>query len=69
MNDSIILYSSPTCPICKMIKMQLQAKGITFQETHDTDELASKGYRGLPVLFVDGKFLTAPEIKEWLHTK
>ena len=66
MKDSIILYSMPNCPVCRGIKMKLEAKGIAFQESHDIDELIKMGYRGAPVLFVDGEYLAAKQIGEWL---
>ena len=66
MEDSIILYSSPTCPICKMIKMELDKKNIEYIINQDTDEQIALGIRKLPVLSVNGEFLQAPEARKWV---
>ena len=66
MNDSITLYSSPTCPKCRMLKLELGKQNIEYNEQHDTEALAKQGFTSLPILEVNGKFLTMPEAIKWL---
>lgn len=62
----ITIYSSTTCPYCKMLKDFLKEKGISFNEKLvDTDEKAkeemqqvSGGFLGVPftsITFEDGR--------------
>lgn len=64
----ILLYTSPTCPTCKMIKMKLNNKQIQFEETHDIQPLMEKGIQRLPVMKLDnGTYLTSPtEMNNWI---
>jgi glutaredoxin len=66
MKDSITLYSSPTCPKCRMLKIELDKHNIEYNETHETDFIAEKGFTSLPVLEVNGDFLTMPNAVKWL---
>jgi glutaredoxin 3 len=55
----VVIYSTPTCPICKRAKAFLDKKGITYK---DVDVSASEeaahemihrsGQMGVPVIFV-----------------
>ena len=66
MKDSITLYSSPTCPKCRMLKIELGKHNIEYNELHDTEAVAAKGFTSLPILEVNGNFLTMPEAVRWL---
>ena len=67
MEDSITVYSSPTCPKCKMLKMQLKAKGILFNVCEDTQVALSKGVQNLPAMEINGQFLKFPQAIEWIR--
>jgi len=56
MEDSIIIYSSPTCPICRMIKMQLTAKGLEYKDVQDVEVLKSMNIQKIPTLVINGEF-------------
>ncbi|MEA1975880.1 MAG: glutaredoxin family protein [Bacillota bacterium] len=53
------VYSSNTCTYCKMVKEYLNDKGVEFTELNiSTDaearkELISKGFMGVPVVYID----------------
>jgi len=66
----ITLYTSPTCGICKMIKMKLNKKNIKFNELHDIQPLIEKNIQRLPVMQLeDGTIFTSPtEMNEWIKT-
>lgn len=57
---NIIVYTSNTCPYCKMVKDYLQSKSMPFQERNiSTDveaqkELIKKGLRSIPVISIEG---------------
>ena len=58
------VYSTPTCPYCKMAKSYLNEKRITYDDidvTRDAtgrDEMIKKsGQMGVPVIFVDGELV------------
>ena len=57
---NVVVYSTPTCPYCKMVKEYLSQKGITYTE-HDLSadynkarEMVQKtGQMGVPVVIID----------------
>ena len=57
----IKIYTSNTCVFCKAAKQYFNEKGIEFTELNvdkdkdAVDYLASKGYRGVPVINIDGE--------------
>lgn len=55
----IIVYSTPTCPFCKMAKQFLKEKGVAFEDIDvaadekKADEMIKKsGQMGVPVIVV-----------------
>lgn len=64
MKDSITLYSSPTCPMCKMLKMELDKRNIEYNHVNDVDELLRIGITHPPVLEVNGVRMQAPEARK-----
>ena len=60
----IKVYSTPTCPYCKMAKTYLDEKGIKYQDFDVTQDAAAKdemieksGQMGVPVITVDGELV------------
>ena len=56
---TIIIYSTPTCPFCKMAKQFLTEKGIAFtdvdvaaDEKKAEEMIAKSGQMGVPVIVV-----------------
>jgi glutaredoxin len=60
---NVMLYSATGCPLCAKYKTLLTDKGVRFTEKNTTDqpalldELAKKGIRMVPTVFVDDKFV------------
>jgi glutaredoxin-like YruB-family protein len=61
---TITVYSTPTCPYCKLVKEYLREKGYEFTEidvsaNHDAAIKMVKisGQMGVPVIDVDGKVI------------
>ncbi|MFA6446759.1 MAG: glutaredoxin domain-containing protein [Patescibacteria group bacterium] len=60
----ILLYTTPTCPYCKLVKDFLKDKGATFTEVdvandpEAANEMVKKsGQMGVPVLELDGQVI------------
>lgn len=67
---NIILYKSDTCPQCKVIKMKLDQKGLTYTEEKDTEVMASRGVRSIPQLEVDGvRYTTVKAAADWIRAQ
>jgi glutaredoxin len=60
---NVVLYSATGCPLCAKYKALLTEKGVRYQEKNTTeqpsflDELAGKGVRMVPTVFVGDKFI------------
>jgi len=64
----MILYTQPSCGICRGIHMFLDSKKIQYTECQDLDIMKSKGIQGTPVLELDdGRLLKAPEIRKYIN--
>lgn len=73
------IYSTPTCPWCKMAKAYLKEKGIEFENFDvSADDKAQKemidksGQMGVPVLDIDGNIVVGfdkEKINELLNIK
>lgn len=64
MAHTITIYSTPTCPYCKMAKEYLKGRNISYKDIDvSQDEQAAQemirksGQMGVPVIDVDGKIL------------
>ncbi|HWG97922.1 MAG TPA: glutaredoxin family protein [Pilimelia sp.] len=61
--SNVVLYSATGCPLCAKIKSLLAEKGVRYTERNTTeqpallDELAGKGIRMVPTVFVGDKFV------------
>lgn len=53
MKDSIKVYSSVTCPKCKMLKMELQKRGFKFEDCQDIEYMSSLGIKDIPMMSVN----------------
>jgi 16S rRNA (cytidine1402-2'-O)-methyltransferase len=61
---SVKVYSTPTCPYCKMAKGYLDEKGVSYQDADVSSDVAQRdemiklsGQRGVPVIDVDGQIV------------
>lgn len=60
----IVIYSTPTCPICKRAKEYLTKKGIPYQEIDVAGDrkavqemIQKSGQMGVPVIIVDDEIM------------
>lgn len=61
---SIIVYSTPACPYCRLVKEFLESKGVDYLEKDvSSDEAAGQemidksGQMGVPVIEIDGEIV------------
>ncbi|MBU0536717.1 MAG: glutathione S-transferase N-terminal domain-containing protein [Nanoarchaeota archaeon] len=60
----VTIYSTPTCPFCKMAKAFLKENNVSFEDKNVADdesareEMMKKTHQlGVPVLDIDGKII------------
>lgn len=57
----VTIFTSPTCMYCKAAKKYMEEKGVSYEEKDISkdmearDELIAKGYRGVPIIRIDGE--------------
>lgn len=47
------LYTSPTCPTCRVVKMKFDKAGIQYDVVDDVAAVAALGFKGVPCLKLD----------------
>lgn len=55
MEDSIKVYSLPSCGMCKMLKQQLDNLNIKYTVCEDTEEMRKVNITSVPVLSINGE--------------
>jgi glutaredoxin 3 len=61
--NQIVLYSATGCPLCAKYRTLLDGRGLRFEERNTTeqpallDDLAKRGIRMVPTIFVGDKFV------------
>lgn len=61
----VVIYSTPTCPYCKMAKEYMKKKGIPYVEHNVAEDkealkemIKKSGQMGVPVILVDDEVIT-----------
>ncbi|MCC6638997.1 glutathione S-transferase N-terminal domain-containing protein [Candidatus Falkowbacteria bacterium] len=77
--QNILIYSTPTCPYCKMAKSFLKDHDISFTDidvstdANKAQEMIEKsGQMGVPVIDIDGEIIVGfdqKKISQLLHIK
>ena len=62
----MILYTTPTCPKCKVVKMKMDKAGIEYTVNEDMDAMEALGIKSVPVLQKDGSLLDFNAIIEFI---
>lgn len=63
----VVVYSTPTCPKCKVIKSKLKSKNIEYVENQDVDIMLSKGITSVPYVEVDGVLMDFNSANNWIN--
>ena len=64
----MILYSSSTCPKCKVLKMKLDKAGVEYTVNENMEDMEMLGLRSIPYLQVEGKLLDFGEAVAYVKT-
>ena len=65
----ITIYSTPTCPRCKVLKTKLAQKGIPYEECMDEEKMQSMGILSVPVMSVDGQLMEFSEAVKYVNER
>ncbi|NLJ34495.1 MAG: glutaredoxin family protein [Firmicutes bacterium] len=68
MAPQVIVYSTPTCPYCTLVKEYLEEKDVDFRvidvtvDQEGREEFVRKGYRGVPVTIIGTEEITGFDV-------
>ena len=65
----ITIYTTATCPRCKVLKLKLDQKGIAYEECLDEDRMQALGIQSVPVLSVDDRLLDFSEAVQYINER
>lgn len=72
--DTLVVFTTQSCPKCKVLKMKLEAKGVTYTECQSIDKMRELGILSVPAIGIpngnnDPTIMTNfQEINRWLDT-
>lgn len=64
----IEIFSTQTCPRCKILKEKMKSKGVEFIENQDEEEMKKLGIMSVPVLRKDGELLDFGKAISWINS-
>lgn len=62
----MILYSTSTCPKCKVVKMKLDKAGINYEVNDNIEDMEALGIKSIPMLQKDGSLLDFNQIIQFI---
>ena len=66
-DGSIIMYSTPTCPKCKVLAKKFEQKGYTVIKEMDEDLLKSLGITSVPQVIINGDLYDFSRANTWIN--
>lgn len=64
----IVIYTTNTCPKCKILKKKLADKNIRFAEEQDIDKMMELDIMSVPQMRVnDGQLMNFEEAVKWVN--
>lgn len=64
----IKIYTTDTCPRCKVLKTKMDAKGIPYESVTDVNEIKKLGIRSVPYMQVDdGELMDFATANTWIN--
>ena len=63
----VTIYTTETCPKCKILKMKLTAKGIDYKECTDMEIMEFLELRSVPYLEVNEQLMDFSEANNWIN--
>ena len=62
------IYTTDTCPRCKVLKTKMDAKRIPYESITDVDEIQRLGIMSVPYMQVDdGKLMDFATANAWIN--
>ena len=62
------IYTTDTCPRCKVLKVKMDAKGIPYESITDVDEIRRLGIMSVPYMQVDdGELMDFATANAWIN--
>ena len=65
----ITIYTTETCPKCRILKKKLEEKGIEYEEFTDEAEMQRMGILSVPVMTVDGRVMDFPQAVQYVNER
>ena len=65
----ITIFTTATCPKCKILKKKMDEKGMVYEECADEEQLQQMGILSVPVLSIDGKLMDFPEAIQYVNER
>ena len=63
------IFTSESCPRCKMLKERMKDKGIDFEENQDEEEMVKLGFTSIPMIRTeDGEILDFGKAISWINS-
>lgn len=63
----VTIYTTATCPRCKILKAKMDDRGIKYKEVNDELILEAETIDVVPVLEVNGKRMGFREGNDWIN--
>lgn len=65
----ITIFTTYTCPKCKILKKKMDDKGIAYEECDDEEKIREMGILSVPVMSVDGKLMDFMEALQYVNER
>ena len=65
----ITIYTTETCPKCKILKKKLEDKGLEYTEVTDEEKLRQMDILSVPVMTVDGERMDFAEAIKYVNER
>lgn len=62
---NFIVYTKPGCPQCKVLKMKMDAAGVSYKLVEEEEALMALGVKAAPALMADSTLYAGPEAIKW----
>ena len=64
------IYTTDTCPRCKVLKVKLESKGIDYEEITDVSEIEKLGILSVPYMQIDdGELMDFATANNWINNQ
>ena len=65
----ITIYTTETCPKCRILKKKLEDKGLEYTEVTDEEKLRQMDILSVPVMTVDGERMDFAEAIKYVNER